>query len=151
MNAASLVRDWRHASDRHREIGGSGGQGLILRHATRGFHDVVTRLSRDRQLAVAQEAGRLEKRTYGVSEDADRGLIGGSTAEFSSAAVDGVVLTVRVCLGRKSLLSRVREMPPDQIARIQMMPVCVHPTRSYGRRSQDAPRPRRARLSTQPR
>ncbi len=123
LNAASLVRDGGTLQIGIGQIGDALAQGLILRHRNSGaFHDVVARLSPVRP-AVAQEAGSFDTGLYGVSEMLTEAFIGLIDADILKRAVDGVVLHGAFFLGPKSFYRALREMPPDQIARIQMMPV----------------------------
>ena len=123
LNAASLVRDGGTLQIGIGQIGDALAQGLILRHRdSRAFHDVVTRLSPSRP-AVAHEAGTFDAGLYGVSEMLTEAFIGLIDAGILKRAVDGVVLHGAFFLGPKSFYRALREMPPDQIARIQMMPV----------------------------
>src|SRR5439155_1231998 len=72
---------------------------------------------------VAQEADAFDTGLYGVSEMLTEALFGLIDAGILKRAVDGVVLHGAFFLGPKSFDRALREMPPDQIARIQMMPV----------------------------
>lgn len=123
LNAASLVRDGGTLQIGIGQVGDALAQGLILRHRnSAAFHDVITRLSPARP-AVAQEAGAFEAGLYGVSEMVTEAFIGLIDAAILKRAVDGVVLHGAFFLGPKSFYRALREMPPDQIARIRMMPV----------------------------
>jgi hypothetical protein len=123
LNAASLVRDGGTLQIGIGQIGDALAQGLILRHRDSGaFRDVVARLSPARP-AVAQEAGAFDTGLYGVSEMLTEAFMGLIDAGILRRAVDGVVLHAAFFLGPKSFYRALREMPPDQIARIQMMPV----------------------------
>lgn len=123
LNAASLVRDGGTLQIGIGQIGDALAQGLILRHRnSAAFHDVAARLSPARP-AVAQEALAFEAGLYGVSEMVTEAFIGLIDAGILKRAVDGVVLHGAFFLGPKSFYRALREMPPDQIARIRMMPV----------------------------
>jgi hypothetical protein len=123
LNAASLVPDGGTLQIGIGQIGDALAQGLILRHRNGGaFHDIMTRLSPARP-AVAQASGAFDKGLYGVSEMLTEAFIGLIDAGILKRAVDGVVLHGAFFLGPKSFYRALREMPPDQIARIQMMPV----------------------------
>ena len=69
------------------------------------------------------ETGSFEKGLYGVSEMLTEAFIGLIEAGILKREVDGVVLHGAFFLGPKSFYRALREMTPDQIARIQMMPV----------------------------
>src|SRR5260370_15846994 len=74
------------------------------------------------QLA-ALETGSFEKGLYGISEMLTEAFIGLIDAGILTREVDGVVLHGAFFLGPKSFYRALREMTPDKIARIQMMPV----------------------------
>lgn len=123
LNAASLVPDGGSLQIGIGQIGDALAQGLILRHRdSAAFHDIMTRLSPARP-AVAQETSSFDLGLYGVSEMLTEAFIGLIDAGILKRAVDGVVLHGAFFLGPKSFYRALREMPPDQIARIQMMPV----------------------------
>ncbi|QPF95306.1 acetyl-CoA hydrolase/transferase C-terminal domain-containing protein [Bradyrhizobium commune] len=141
LNAASLVRDGGTLQIGIGQIGDALAQGLILRHRDgKAFHEVMARLSPVRP-AVAQEAGAFETGLYGVSEMLTEAFIGLIDANILKRAVDGVVLHGAFFLGPKSFYRALREMPPDQIARIQMVPVSFT-NELYG----DEEQKRRARI-----
>jgi Acetyl-CoA hydrolase/transferase C-terminal domain len=123
LNTASLVRDGGTLQIGIGQIGDALAQGLILRHRDSGaFHEIVARLSPVRP-AAAQEAGAFDKGLYGVSEMLTEAFIGLIDADILKRAVDGVVLHGAFFLGPKSFYRALREMAPDRLARIQMMPV----------------------------
>ncbi|MGY4331407.1 hypothetical protein ACVWWG_005824 [Bradyrhizobium sp. LB7.2] len=141
LNAASLVRDGGTLQIGIGQIGDALAQGLILRHRdSAAFQKIVARLSPAR-LSVAQEAGAFEVGLYGVSEMLTEAFIGLIDAGILKRAVDGVVLHGAFFLGPKSFYRGLREMSPDQIARIQMMPVSFT-NELYG----EEERKRRARI-----
>ncbi|WP_354107190.1 acetyl-CoA hydrolase/transferase C-terminal domain-containing protein [Bradyrhizobium sp. LB14.3] len=141
LNAASLVRDGGTLQIGIGQIGDALAQGLILRHRdSAAFQKIVARLSPAR-LSVAQEAGAFEVGLYGVSEMLTEAFIGLIDAGILKRAVDGVVLHGAFFLGPKSFYRALREMSPDQIARIQMMPVSFT-NELYG----EEERKRRARI-----
>lgn len=123
LNAASLVRDGGTLQIGIGQIGDALAQGLILRHREgAAFHEILTRLSPARPI-VARETGAFDTGLYGVSEMLTEAFIGLLDGGILKRAVDGVVLHGAFFLGPKSFYRALREMPPDQIARIQMMPV----------------------------
>ncbi|MGY3109629.1 hypothetical protein ACVW0I_002969 [Bradyrhizobium sp. LM6.11] len=141
LNAASLVRDGGTLQIGIGQIGDALAQGLILRHRdSAAFQKIVARLSPAR-LSVAQEAGAFEVGLYGVSEMLTEAFIGLIDAGILKRAVDGVVLHGAFFLGPKSFYRALREMSPDQIASIQMMPVSFT-NELYG----EEERKRRARI-----
>jgi hypothetical protein len=141
LNAASLVRDGGTLQIGIGQIGDALAQGLILRHRdSAAFQKIVARLS-PAPLSVPQETGAFEVGLYGVSEMLTEAFIGLIDAGILKRAVDGVVLHGAFFLGPKSFYRALREMSPDQIARIQMMPVSFT-NELYG----EEERKRRARI-----
>lgn len=123
LNAASLVRDGGTLQIGIGQIGDALAQGLILRHRNgAAFQEILTRLSPARP-AVAQESGAFDTGLYGVSEMLTVAFIGLLEGGVLKRAVDGVVLHGAFFLGPKSFYRTLREMPPEEIVRIQMMPV----------------------------
>ncbi|MGY4459148.1 hypothetical protein ACVWYI_003108 [Bradyrhizobium sp. LB13.1] len=141
LNAASLVRDGGTLQIGIGQIGDALAQGLILRHRdSAAFQKIVARLS-PAPLSVPQETGAFEVGLYGVSEMLTEAFIGLIDAGILKRAVDGVVLHGAFFLGPKPFYRALREMSPDQIARIQMMPVSFT-NELYG----EEERKRRARI-----
>ncbi|SFI77307.1 acetyl-CoA hydrolase/transferase C-terminal domain-containing protein [Bradyrhizobium sp. Gha] len=123
LNAAALVRDGGTLQIGIGQVGDAVAQGLILRHReSTAFREIVARLSPTRP-AVAQEAGAFEAGLYGVSEMVTEAFIGLIDAGILKRAIEGVVLHGAFFLGPKSFYRALREMPPDRIAGIRMMPV----------------------------
>jgi len=69
------------------------------------------------------ETGPFEKGLYGVSEMVFEAFLGLIEAGILKREVDGAVLHGAFFVGPKSFYRSLRDMTPDQIARIQMMPV----------------------------
>ena len=124
LHAAGLVRDGGSLQIGIGQIGDALAQGLIVRHRDKaGFREVMKRLSPGAEQLAALEAGSFEKGLYGVSEMLTEAFIGLLDAGILKREVDGVVLHGAFFLGPKAFYRALREMTPDQIARIQMMPV----------------------------
>src|SRR3984893_14661774 len=123
LHAASLVRDGGTLQIGIGQVGDALAQGLSVRHRDNArFGEVMKRLVPDPP-AAARETGPFEKGLYGVSEmlfEAFLGLMGGGVLRRE---VDGVALHGAFFLGPKSFYRALREMTPEQVARIQMMPV----------------------------
>jgi acyl-CoA hydrolase len=123
LRAATLVRDGGTLQIGIGQVGDALAQGLVIRHRDNArFQEIAKRLSPATEVSGVQ-TGPFEKGLYGVSEmlfDAFLGLI---EAGILKREVDGVVLHGAFFLGPKSFYRALREMTPDQIARIQMMPV----------------------------
>ena len=124
LHAAGLVRDGGTLQIGIGQIGDALAQGLIVRHRdTAQFEAAVRRLT----LATGQfsvlQTGPFEKGLYGLSEMLFEAFLGLIDAGILKRDVDGVVLHGAFFLGPKSFYRRLRDMTPEQIARIQMMPV----------------------------
>ncbi len=124
LHAAGLVRDGGTLQIGIGQVGDALAQGLILRHRDNGhFHATMKRLAPAAEQLQALETGPFEKGLYGVSEMLFEAFLGLIDAGILKREVDGVVLHGAFFLGPKSLYRSLREMTPEQIARIQMMPV----------------------------
>jgi len=105
------------------QIGDALAQGLIVRHRDNAqFHDIMQRLAPGIP-SPAKENGPFEKGLYGVSEMLFEAFLGLMDAGILKREVDGVLLHGAFFLGPKSFYRALREMPPEQLARIQMKPV----------------------------
>ncbi|MGY4478007.1 hypothetical protein ACVILL_005421 [Bradyrhizobium sp. USDA 3364] len=124
LHAAGLVRDGGTLQIGIGQVGDALAQGLVVRHRDNAqFHGIMKRLAPDtEQLAVA-ETGPFEKGLYGVSEMLFEAFLGLIDAGILRRDVDGVILHGAFFLGPQSFYRTLREMPPEQLARIQMMPV----------------------------
>jgi hypothetical protein len=121
LHAASLVRDGGTLQIGIGQIGDALAQGLIVRHRDDAqFHSIMTRLAPDRAPA---ESGPFERGLYGVSEMVTEAFVGLIDAGILRRAVDGIILHGAFFLGPKSFYRALREMPPEQIKRVCMMPV----------------------------
>jgi hypothetical protein len=122
LHAASLVRDGGTLQIGIGQVGDALAQGLVIRHKHNAqFHAIMKRLSPATQ--PAQETGPFEKGLYGLSEMLFEAFLGLIEAGILKREVDGTVLHGAFFLGPKSFYRALREMSPDQIERIQMMPV----------------------------
>ena len=124
LHAASLVRDGGTLQIGIGQIGDALAQGLIVRHRDNAqFRGIMKQLSPATEALPALETGSFEQGLYGVSEMLTEAFLGLIDAGILKREVDGVVLHGAFFLGPKSFYRALREMPFDQIARIQMMPV----------------------------
>ena len=124
LHAASLVRDGGTLQIGIGQIGDGLAQGLIVRHRDNAqFHAIMQRLSPATEGFSPRQTGPFETGLYGLSEMLTEAFIGLIDAGILTRAVDGVVLHGAFFLGPKSFYRALREMTPEQIARIQMMPV----------------------------
>jgi hypothetical protein len=123
LHAAGLVRDGGTLQIGIGQVGDALAQGLILRHRDNSqFHAIMKRLAPDVPVA-ARETGPFETGLYGVSEILFEAFLGLIDAGIIKREVDGVLLHGAFFLGPKSFYRALREMTPQQLARIQMMPV----------------------------
>jgi acyl-CoA hydrolase len=83
----------------------------------------MKRLQPAAELQLELHTGSFEKGLYGVSEMLFEAFLGLIDAGILKREVDGVVLHGAFFLGPQSFYRALREMPPSQIARIQMVPV----------------------------
>jgi hypothetical protein len=121
LHAAGLVPDGGTLQIGIGQVGDALAQGLIVRHRENGqFHAVMKRLAPERPVL---QTGSFEKGLYGVSEMLFEAFLGLIDAGILKREVDGVTLHGAFFLGPKAFYRSLREMPPEQIARIQMMPV----------------------------
>ena len=121
LHAASLVRDGGTLQIGIGQVGDALAQGLIIRHRDDvQFHAMMTRLAPGRTPA---ESGPFEKGLYGLTEMVTEAFVGLIDGGILKRTVDGIILHGAFFLGPKSFYRALREMTPEQIARIAMMPV----------------------------
>jgi hypothetical protein len=124
LHAASLVRDGGTLQIGIGQVGDALAQGLIVRHRDNAqFHEIMKRLAPEAEQLSALETGSFEKGLYGVSEMLFEAFLALIDAGILKREVDGVLLHGAFFLGPKSFYRALREMTPEQLARIQMMPV----------------------------
>ncbi len=124
LHAAGLVPDGGTLQIGIGQVGDALAQGLIVRHRDNSqFHAIMKRLAPGTEQLADLQTGPFEKGLYGVSEMLFEAFLGLIEAGILKRDVDGVMLHGAFFLGPKSFYRALREMPPDQIARIQMMPV----------------------------
>src|SRR6266699_2946769 len=122
LHAAGLVRDGGTLQIGIGQIGDALAQGLIVRHRDNAqFCSVMKRLSPAPPPVL--ETASFDQGLYGVSEMLTEAFLGLIDAGILKRAVDGVILHGAFFLGPKSFYRALREMTPEQIARIRMMPV----------------------------
>jgi hypothetical protein len=124
LHAAGLVPDGGTLQIGIGQVGDALAQGLIVRHRDNSqFHAVMKRLAPGSEHLAGLQSGPFEKGLYGVSEMLFEAFLGLIDAGILKRDVDGVMLHGAFFLGPKSFYRALREMPPEQIARIQMTPV----------------------------
>jgi Acetyl-CoA hydrolase/transferase C-terminal domain len=123
LHAAGLVRDGGTLQIGIGQVGDALAQGLIIRHRDNSqFHEIMQRLAPDVPVA-AGETGPFEAGLYGVSEMLFEAFLALIDAGVLKREIDGVVLHGAFFLGPQSFYRALREMTPERLARIQMMPV----------------------------
>ena len=123
LHAAGLVPDGGTLQIGIGQVGDALAQGLIVRHRDNAqFQAIMKRLAPGSEQPRGEPAP-FEKGLYGVSEMLFEAFLGLIDAGILKREVDGVMLHGAFFLGPKSFYRALREMPPEQIARIQMMPV----------------------------
>jgi len=123
LHSAGLVRDGGTLQIGIGQVGDALAQSLILRHrdASR-YMEILKRLAPATELATLQ-TGPFEKGLYGLSEMVTEAFVGLIEAGILKREVDGAILHGAFFLGPKSFYRALREMTPQQFARVQMMPV----------------------------
>ena len=125
LHAAGLVRDGGTLQIGIGQVGDALAQGLVVRHRDNAqYRTIMKRLAPGTEQPSALETGPFEQGLYGVSEMVFEAFLGLIDAGILKREVDGgVILHGAFFLGPKSFYRALREMSPEQIARIQMMPV----------------------------
>ncbi|MDE2603095.1 MAG: acetyl-CoA hydrolase, partial [Bradyrhizobium sp.] len=124
LHAAGLVRDGGTLQIGIGQVGDALAQGLIVRHRDNAqFHSIMKRLRPAAELSTDLQTGSFEKGLYGVSEMLFEAFLGLIDAGIIKREVGGVVLHGAFFLGPQSFYRALRDMAPEQIARIGMMPV----------------------------
>lgn len=120
LHAAGLIRDGGTLQIGIGQIGDALAQGLIVRHRDNAaFKDVMQRLSPEMHVQSAPFARGL----YGVSEMLFEAFLGLIEAGILKRDIDGTILHAAFFLGPKAFYAKLRDMPPEQLAKIRMMPV----------------------------
>ncbi|MGA7810081.1 acetyl-CoA hydrolase/transferase C-terminal domain-containing protein, partial [Bradyrhizobium sp.] len=124
LHAAGLVRDGGTLQIGIGQIGDALAQGLIVRHRDSSqFRNIMQRLAPARACLPALETAPFDKGLYGVSEMLTEAFLGLIAAGILKREVGGTILHGSFFLGSKAFYRALRDMAPEQIAKIQMMPV----------------------------
>jgi hypothetical protein len=124
LHAAGLVRDGGSLQIGIGQVGDALAQGLIVRHRDNAqFHEIMKRLAPGAAQLAELETGPFEQGLYGLSEMLFEAFLGLMEAGILKREVDRVILHGAFFLGPKSFYRSLREMAPEKLARIQMMPV----------------------------
>jgi len=121
LHAAALVRDGGTLQIGIGQVGDALAQGLIVRHRNNAqFLEVMARLAPG---TLLRETSVFANGLYGVSEMVFEAFLGLIDAGILKRAVDGVTLHGAFFLGPKAFYRALREMKPEELSRICMMPV----------------------------
>ncbi|MEH6950118.1 acetyl-CoA hydrolase/transferase C-terminal domain-containing protein [Nitrobacter sp. NHB1] len=121
LHAAALIKDGGSLQIGIGQVGDALAQSLILRHRDNArFREIAARLAPGNAMA---EAAPFAKGLYGVSEMVFEAFLGLISAGVLKREVDGAVLHGGFFLGPQSFYRALREMTPEQRARIQMTAV----------------------------
>src|SRR6201996_9610686 len=124
LHAAGLVRDGGTLQIGIGQVGDALAQGLIVRHRDNAqFGAIMKRLAPNAEPSANLQTGSFDKGLYGLSEMLFEAFIGLVDAGIIKREVDGIVLHGAFFLGPQSFYRALRDMTPDQIARIGMTPV----------------------------
>jgi hypothetical protein len=124
LHAAGLVRDGGTLQIGIGQVGDALAQGLIVRHRDNAqYQGIMKRLVPGLEQLAGLHTGSFENGLYGVSEMLFAAFLGLIDAGILKREVDGVVLHGAFFLGPKSFYRSLRDMAPDRLARIRMMPV----------------------------
>jgi hypothetical protein len=120
LHAAGLIKDGGTLQIGIGQVGDALAQSLVVRHRDNvQFRAVMDRLSP----GTAIETSAFDQGLYGVSEMFFEAFLALIEAGIIKREVAGAVLHAAFFLGPKSLYRTLRDMPLEQLARIQMMPV----------------------------
>jgi hypothetical protein len=121
LHAAGLIKDGGSLQIGIGQVGDALAQSLILRHRDNaGFRETMARLAPGIEPV---ESAPFTAGLYGVSEMVFEAFLGLFEAGVLKREVDGTVLHGAFFLGPKSFYRALREMTPEQRARIQMTTV----------------------------
>ncbi|WPO38915.1 acetyl-CoA hydrolase/transferase C-terminal domain-containing protein [Tardiphaga sp. 42S5] len=121
LHAAGLVRDGGTLQIGIGQVGDALAQGLIVRHRDNAaFRNMMQRLAPD---APRKEVATFEHGLYGVSEMLFEAFLGLIDAGILKREVDGTIVHGAFFLGPKAFYQALRDMTPERLAKIQMMPV----------------------------
>ena len=123
LHVAGLVRDGGTLQIGIGQIGDALAQSLIVRHRDNAKYLEVSKRLLNGALPAAFEADRFETGLYGVSEMFVEPFLKLIDAGVIKREVDGALLHAAFFLGPKGFYRALREMPAEQLSRIQMKAV----------------------------
>jgi hypothetical protein len=123
LQVAGLVRDGGTLQIGIGQVGDALAQSLIVRHRENArFADIIKQLANGAELPGLQSSP-FDKGLYGVSEMFVEAFLELIEAGVIKREVDGALLHAAFFLGPRGFYRRLREMPPEQLNRIQMKAV----------------------------
>jgi acyl-CoA hydrolase len=121
IHAARLVRDGGTLQIGIGAEGDAAVQALILRHRENAkFRDMVARLTPAMPALANEQATPFQEGLYGVSEMFVDGFLDLLDAGILKREVDGALLHGGFFVGPKAFYQRLRDMPPELLAKLQM-------------------------------
>jgi acyl-CoA hydrolase len=121
LHVARLIPDGGTLQIGIGEEGDAAVRAMILRHKDNAtFNGAVNALTANATPLPIEERAPFATGLYGVSEMLVDGFLELIDAGIIKRAVDGVLVHGGFFLGCKHFYKRLREMPPDELARIQM-------------------------------
>jgi acetyl-CoA hydrolase/transferase-like protein len=124
LHAARLVRDGGTLQIGIGQVGDALAQSLILRERNNdAFRELVTKLANGAAALPGEDLGTFKTGLYGVSEMFFEAFLALIDAKIIRREVDGTLLHAAFFLGPRAFYRRLREMPPEQLSRIQMKAV----------------------------
>jgi acyl-CoA hydrolase len=124
IHAARLVPDGGTLQIGIGEEGDAAVHALILRHRRNdAFRDAVSRLGNGAKALPIEHHGPFAEGLYGVSEMFVEGFLELMDAGILKREVDGALLHAAFFLGPRSFYRRLRELPPDVLAKLRMTAV----------------------------
>ncbi len=124
IHAARLVADGGTLQIGIGEEGDAAVRALILRHRDGdAFRSAVTRLANGAPPLAIEQSGPFAQGLYGVSEMFVDGFLELLDAGILKREADGALLHAAFFLGPKSFYKRLRDMPPETLAKLRMTAV----------------------------
>jgi acyl-CoA hydrolase len=124
IHAARLVADGGTLQIGIGEEGDAAVRALILRHQDNSaFREAVSRLTGGAPPLALERHEPFAQGLYGVSEMFVDGFLELMDAGILKREVDGALLHAAFFLGPKSFYRRLRDMPPEQLAKLRMTAV----------------------------
>jgi len=121
IHAARLVRDGGTLQIGIGAEGDAAVQALILRHRENAkFSDAVARLTPAMPAFANEQSAPFQEGLYGVSEMFVDGFLDLLDAGILKREVDGALLHGGFFVGPKAFYQRLRDMPPELLAKLQM-------------------------------